>query len=343
MGPVRGVGHARVIATAKARPLALGVYVPDVGAGLPAVAALERRLAGPVEIVSVYYAWGLGRRRAIFDEIEAIVAAGRIPLVTWEPWGGEPGAGRHPSDAPAYALKRILHGDYDAYVDWWADRLARVEAPVYLRPMHEMNGEWYPWCGGVNGNVPADYAAVWRHLHDRFRRRGTANVRWVWSPYARSVPDGAHPALAAYYPGEPYVDALALDGYNWGATRPWSCWETFTALFERAYEELCALGPQPVLLAEVGCAEAGGDKPAWIRDAFAALTSRYDRVCALVWFDVNKECDWRLESSPASFTAFRLAVTHRIRARKRAPRIPAAFARVRAAPPVGPGGPCQLY
>ena len=39
----------------------------------------------------------------------------------------------------------------------------------YLRPMHEMNGNWYPWAEGVNGNVAGDYVNAWRHVRAIFR------------------------------------------------------------------------------------------------------------------------------------------------------------------------------
>jgi beta-mannanase len=38
-------------------------------------------------------------------------------------------------------------------------------------------------------------------------------VRWVWSPY---VSCGNCTAFEKVYPGDAYVDWVALDGYNWG-------------------------------------------------------------------------------------------------------------------------------
>jgi len=50
-----------------------------------------------------------------------------------------------------------------------------------------------------------------------------------------------------------------------------------------------------------------GDKAQWIRQMFASLKNRFERVEMLVWFDVNKECDRRMASSPQSLNAFRNA------------------------------------
>ena len=49
---------------------------------------------------------------------------------------------------------------------------ANYEKPLYLRFAHEMNGGWFPWGVGTNGNGPADYVAAWRHIHDIFEQKG---------------------------------------------------------------------------------------------------------------------------------------------------------------------------
>ena len=53
-------------------------------------------------------------------------------------------------------------------------------------------------------------------------------------------------------------------------------------------------------------AERGGDKAAWIEDMGDKLARRFPKVRAVVWFHANKETDWRVNSSAASLSAFRL-------------------------------------
>jgi beta-mannanase len=261
------------------------------------------------DLVSIYWSWGLGWSTEPFEIITTILRSGRRPLVTWEPWRLPPpdaGEDLWPGNAD-YTLRRIAAGAFDDYIRRWAHALAEMPGRLLLRPTHEMNGNWYPWGGSVNGNRPEEFAAAWRHLHEMFTREGATNVEWVWCPYAHSVPDRADNALERYYPGARWVDWLALDGYNWGDARPWARWQGCAAVFGDAYRRIVALGPQPVLIAEVGCAESGGDKPAWIREACAWLASASTRVAAVVWFNVDKECDWRITSSPDSLRAFREA------------------------------------
>jgi hypothetical protein len=110
--------------------------------------------------------------------------------------------------------------------------------------------------------------------------------------------------MERYYPGDAYVDVLAVDGYNWGAGTPqFGGWQTFSQVFMPAYHRLRALGPQPIWLAEVGTTADGGDKAAWIRDMFAHARTM-DRLAAIVWFNENKERDWRAAPTPEIAAAF---------------------------------------
>ncbi|UCD35319.1 MAG: hypothetical protein JSU90_00380, partial [Nitrospiraceae bacterium] len=72
-----------------------------------------------------------------------------------------------------------------------------------------------------------------------------------------------------------------------------------------AYKTLTALSRCPVMIGEMACTGAGGDKARWITDALHVIEKRFPRIGALIWFDVQKECDWRIGSSSESLEAFR--------------------------------------
>lgn len=56
-----------------------------------------------------------------------------------------------------------------------------------------------------------------------------------------------------------------------------------------------ALSPEkPLLVFETACAASGGDKGAWLRGAIQ--TAQVWNIQAIMWFQVNKEIDWRLQS-----------------------------------------------
>jgi beta-mannanase len=235
--------------------------------------------------------------------LDAVAARGATPLLTWEPWV----AGAGPSQ-PAYSLRAIASGAFDAYLTRFGAGLAAFGRPVQLRFAHEMNGDWYPWSERVNGAAAGDYVAAWRHVHDVVVAAGATNVAWVWSPnvpYAGSLP------LAGLYPGAGYVDVVALDGYNWGTSQTWSTWQSPSDVFGAGLSALRALAPgTPLLVAETASAEAGGSKADWCRALVAYLDAQPD-VTGFVWFDMDKETDWRLDSSAASASALAAALAGR--------------------------------
>ena len=117
-------------------------------------------------------------------------------------------------DQPAYSLTAIANGSQDAYIRDYAEQVVTWGRPFFLRFDAEMNGFWFPWSEGVNGNTPGSFVAAWRHVHDIFDEVGANNATWVWCP---NVDFTAHlTPLKRLYPGDEYVDWTCLDGFNWG-------------------------------------------------------------------------------------------------------------------------------
>ncbi len=260
----------------------VGAYVPSgVWNDQAPLRSLETELGRRFDIAHWYASWD-----DAYDAhaVEGVLDSGRIPLISWQPH--------------SESVTDIAAGRYDDLIRAYAEGVRSAAGVVYLRPFPEMNGDWVAWNG-----QPQAFVQAWRRMVDIFRASGAANVRWVWCPNATDQPRTAANRMEAYYPGDAYVDVLALDGYNWGATRDWSDWRSFEDIFAAPYARITALGRQPVWIGEVASAERGGNKGTWIRDM---LDSRaFPRLTALVWFNVNKEADWRLESSSASLYAFR--------------------------------------
>jgi hypothetical protein len=287
-------------AVAGAGPL-FGTWSPGepYAGSVAGVDTLERATGRRVAIVNWYQNWGGNSwiTSVQSQAFSAVTGSGRLPLLTWEP--SDPNGG---ADQPAYSLSTIVAGTHDDYIATFARNLRDLNTLVYLRPMHEMNGNWYPWGVGVNANTPALFIQAWQRIHQIFAREGATNVMWVWSPNNFDV-SSTYP-LEAFYPGAAYVDVLAADGYNWGSARPqWGGWRSFNQVFRGVYDRLRALGTQPIWFAEVASAPDGGDKPAWVRDMFARAQTM-DRLQAIVWFNELKELDWRANADPAVAAAF---------------------------------------
>jgi hypothetical protein len=270
---------------------------PAAGGELDEVAML----AG--EAPSIVLSYKDFNQPAPIAELDAVRARGAETLLTWEPWTWGGGTAQ-----PAYSLDRIAAGDFDSYLREWGTAIARWGQPVNLRFAHEMNGTWYPWAEGVNGNGAGDYIAAYRHVHEVVESTGATNITWVWNP---NVPYWGSTPLNGLYPGEAYVDAVALDGYNWGTSQSWSAWQEPQALFGDGLAQLRQLAPgKPVVIAETASSEIGGSKSRWITDLFAYVSAQPD-VVAVIWFHINKESDWRINSTAQSADAFRAALAAR--------------------------------
>ena len=234
--------------------------------------------------------------------VNAAADAGALPVLTWNPWDYREGV-----DQPTYSLRRIIRGRFDGYLRRFARDARAWGRPLFLRFAAEMNGDWLPWCEGVNGNRAGQYVKAWRHVHRIFTKVGATNVAWVWSPnviYTGSTP------LRRLYPGDAYVDWLGVDGYNWGNVRPSSTWKTFREVFRPTLTTLRRLSRRPIMLAEVASTELGGDKSRWIANFFVGLERNPD-IVAFVWFNHEKETDWRIQSSGGAERAFATGVANR--------------------------------
>jgi beta-mannanase len=285
----------------------LGFYLPDIPPKREGLCRFENLICREIDIVSFYWSWGLGKSEVPFFWIDSILNGGKIPLVTWEPWV-PPNDYKYPANSiedPNFNLNKITRGYFDDYIYFWTNSLKKIDGKIYLRPMHEMNGNWYPWCGTTNSNHPEEYILAWQHIHEVFKNEDVTNVEWVWCPYALPVPNTVDNSIFGYYPGDDYVDWLALDGYNWGNTRPWSHWQEFNDIFHGPYKTILNLSSKPIMVSEIGCTESGGSKAMWISEAYKVIEEYYTSIRAVVWFNVQKECDWRIESSKESLSSFR--------------------------------------
>ncbi|MDH3026955.1 glycosyl hydrolase [Gordonia alkanivorans] len=274
-----------------------GCFLPgSILAGTGSAAAIGQlaQLAGTKpDVVHVYASIGDQLSVAALDTVRQAAAT---PLVTLEPWNP------HGHDQSGFALSNVTAGQHDAALHRWAGQLAAWKRPVLLRFAQEMNGSWYPWSVAVNGNSAADYRTAWQRMY-AIISNAAPNVSFVWAPNA--ITEGTTD-FTNCFPGHEFVDYLGLDGYNWG-TIPGHQWQSADKLFSHSIATLGRLAPDlPILVTEVGCAEGNqpGHKAQWIQDFFKVIRAN-DRVSGFVWFQMDKERDWRFNSSPSSTTAFR--------------------------------------
>ena len=233
--------------------------------------------------------------------MDNIRAHGSIPVLSWS-------SQSIPSslNQPDFQLSDVISGRYDGFIDEFATEAKEWGHPFFLRFNWEMNGNWFPWSEGVNGNGAGEYVTAWRHVHDIFTSVGATNVSWVWCPFVD--PGGTLQNLGSLYPGDAYVDWTGLDGYNWGTNpaKP-DRWRSFDSLYRSTYDRIVnTIAPsKPMMLSEIGSTEYGGSKAAWITDMLAKIPSEYPKIRGLLWFEkFDSGMDWPLETSTSATSAF---------------------------------------
>jgi Glycosyl hydrolase family 26 len=236
-------------------------------------------------------------------EFDSIRSHGSIPFYSWGSQSIPVSSGL---SQPNFQLSDVIEGRHDAYIRKFATAAAAWGKPFFLRFNWEMNGGWFAWAEGVNGNRAGEYVAAWRHVHDIFTEVGATNATWVWCPNVD--PEGHFQKLAGLYPGDAYVDWTGLDGYNWGTNpaRP-DRWRTFDQLYSSTYKLITgSIAPsKPMIVSEVGSTEHGGSKSAWIEDMLAKVPTAYPKIRGLLWFEKYDDgMDWPLVSSGSATAAF---------------------------------------
>ncbi len=225
---------------------------------------------------------------------------GAIPFFSW-------GSDSLPLsvDEPNMSLGTIIAGNWDSYVRTWATAAKNWGHPFFLRFNWEMNGNWFPWSEGVNGNTSGQFVQAWRHVHDIFTSVGATNVTWVWCPDAGSAK--RETPLDRLYPGDQYVGWTCLDGYNRGTP-----WRSFAQIFGPNYSLITGkIAPsKPMVIGETASTELHGSKAAWITELLSTqLQEGFRQVRGILWFDKgNSTTGWPIETSPSATAAFAQAI-----------------------------------
>lgn len=258
----------------------LGMAADGAPASMAGVDDFAAKIGKRPNIVEYYSGWG--------DEYDVqgvrnAWASGALPFIAWEPY--------------KTPLKDIAAGKYDDYVKRYAAAVRNTNIPVAISFAHEFNGTWYDW--GTKTTTAAEFVAAYTHLHDVFTSLGVGQVIWVWSP--NSINPVPTVALKPYYPGDNYVDWVGIVAYYTHLEAG-----TFDTLYTPTLNQVRTFTQKPWIIAETG-SEPGARKPSDIYNLAANVMKRPDCL-GFIWFNLNKEVDWRIESDPQSQNAFKQAV-----------------------------------
>ena len=109
-------------------------------------------------------------------------------------------------------LRRIADGEFDAEILRLVELMKSVPGQVFLRIGYEFDGAW-----NLGQSDVGNYIAAYRRIVDVIRADGVTNGVFVWQASGSILDDlieRQHEDIRAWFPGEDYVDWLALSWFS---------------------------------------------------------------------------------------------------------------------------------
>jgi hypothetical protein len=258
------------------------------------VEAFQTMQGRNVDLISIFAVWDVNTWSWTKDYADIASENNSTLVVTWM--------------ANGYTTKQIMDGVADSYLKEYAQGVKTYGKEIWLRPLHEANGDWYDWgiAKSGAGNTNETVIGAWKHIVTIFRNLEVKNVKWVWSTNATN---SGSATFTGWFPGDDWVDMVSIDGYNWGTAQSWSSWQSFTKVMTPAYNAL-SISSKPLFISEFSSSEHGGNKGQWITDMFSDIPAKFPRIFALMWFSQSKsaEADWALNTSESALNAWKASV-----------------------------------
>ncbi len=275
--------------TTKKAPASM-IWGASVGKNLGTMAELENLVNSKSQIQMYFAHWGNDQYASTFED--RMGDKSKILLLFWEPIDYN----KSLSDQADYSFDTVIAGGHDEYFQKFAEDAKKYGGEIILAPYSEFNGNWYPWSMTKEGNTSDKFKKSWIHIHGFFKN--IPNVKFAWIVNSGSIPDIPSNQFDLYYPGSEYIDYVGVDGFNDG-----NPWESFETMFGKSLPKLEKYN-KPVYIFSMGVAD-DKRKAGWIIDAFTVQLHKYPYVKGWLWFNENKEKDWRVNSNPESLEAFK--------------------------------------
>lgn len=267
-----------------------------------AVTSFEARIGRTLEVVRVFERWDSPFPTTFHEFLRE---GGRTPILSVKAQlnDGTPLAWSSIASAPAGSA-------LDLQARSWAQRVRDFDAPIYVTFNHEPEA-----AASAQSGDPEDFIDAWRRWVEVFREEGADNARFMWimTDYSYFVSSPDRREAANWYPGDEWLDAMAIDAYNWGSCRPgiFNEWKSLEQIVEPFRQFGLAHATKPLWLAEWGSwedPESPGLKGRWFDDA-RALFSRpsHAQFAGVSYFNSGNpttDCQWFITTSTSAEEAF---------------------------------------
>ena len=196
----------------------------------------------------------------------------------------------------------------------WATAIKGYGLPIYVAFNHEPDTT-----NSQKSGTPTQFVAAWRKWVSVMDSQGVTNARWAYVTAVRnySISPTSNKYAPKYYPGDAWLDVIAVDAYNQYCKRndgqyayPWRSLATLLDPFLQFVAQHPGI---PLVLAEWGSAEdpnQSGRKAQWIADAQQMFKQpAYQRFVAIsYWSAVSHEyagCSMAIDTSASALNAYK--------------------------------------
>ncbi len=264
---------------------------------------IEKKIDKKVAIVNYYHGWEQLGNPLLVDELNDISRQKWIPMISTNPYFF-----KECISSKNNLYEAIYKGVCDEFIKRAGKNIANYKKPVFIRFAWEMNLDTMDWGIKKTYSTNKDFINAWRRVHEIFNDQGATNIIWVFSPNV-DTPNSID--FIELYPGDEYVDWVALDGYNWGETQSWSSWHEFETIFSKSYYKMLKLAPnKKFMIAETNSVSQGGSKADWYRDLLdLEIPTRFTEIDAIIFFNEDKtkeeNANWLIDSDKDSLNSLK--------------------------------------
>lgn len=208
------------------------------------------------------------------DIMDGLRSRGITPVIFFEPVG-----------AGYCTWSNWTKGMYDDYLEAWAEAASAWGDEIIFRLAQEMNGTWFPWSIGQNGNTVASFKTGWRYIHDKMRSIAP-NVNFFYCPIANG---GA--AITDLYPGDNVCEYVGFDAYSKvNGYQP-----SQRDRYQGPYEALASITARPMIVGETAVSDGGTDQQrtewiagtGWSNGGYEWVSGKYPQIVRVNYFNVD--------------------------------------------------------
>jgi hypothetical protein len=183
-------------------------------------------------------------------------------------------------------LAAIVAGNFDSMLTTFGQNINDLGRPITVRPMHEINGDWYPWQAYYENNSIEDVVPAFQRVVKKIRNHAGGLVKFDINYNRKSANTHDTSDFQQLYPGDEYVDKVSITSYNRCGTSIYHTEpKSFAEEFRPAYETILELTERPIGVGETSTTSfCEVDKMVWFRDLLKTVVEEFERVDNISFF-----------------------------------------------------------